>query len=177
MSADSGTQLKGNFRDCGTNHPPQLDFSCQGTNCHNALDQFPFGVLKDSASSLDYQSNSRCESFASQYYGPMMFEQRDADPDHLVSQDQNITLPSCKGLHITSDGTSEGTNVNGFAIVNQLDCPPTGSTTAAQASSVSPQGPGSSVPVVSNPPITEINPSTSSTFANSIPHLGSVYME
>lgn len=165
--------MKGTFRDCGPGSQPQLDYICQGPSC-NALDQFPFGntVANTAASSLEYKSSSRCESFNSPYFGQMLFEQKSSGygTDSRVSQDQNITLPNCKGLHIFSDGTSQGTSVNGFERTNQPDCapqqPPQSSSVSPQlpqsssespqlpqSSSVPPQGPGPSISVVCSPSV------------------------
>lgn len=145
--------MEGNFRDCGPGHPPQLDYSCQGSSC-NALDPFPFGntVTNTAGISLDYKSSSRCESFDSPYYGPMLFKQLGSGPgtDGRVFQDQNITLPNCKGLHIFSDGTTQGTKVNGYTRTNRPDCAPQ---PPPQSLSVNSQSPAPSNPVVGLPEI------------------------
>lgn len=148
IMAEGGTQLTGNFRDCGPNTQPQLDYVCQGPSC-NALDQFPFGdTVNTAGSSLNYKSSLRCELYNSPYFGPILFEQKSSGTgtDSSVSQDQNITLSNRKGLQIFSDGTSEGTNVNGFERTDQPDC----ALQPSQSSSIYSQGLGPSIPVVCN---------------------------
>lgn len=124
MSSSVAAQLKGTFRDCGSGNPPQLDYNCQGPKC-NGLDQFPLGSTKDNGGgNLDYKSDSRCGTFDSPYYGPIMFEMKDTGGDSRVSQEQNMTLSNCKGLHIFSDGTTSGTTVNGYTRNNDPGCGP-----------------------------------------------------
>ncbi|KAF2472175.1 uncharacterized protein BDR25DRAFT_302932 [Lindgomyces ingoldianus] len=119
----SGTALTGSFLDCGPGKLPQLDFSCAGPSC-GSLNQFPGGVATDSGNNLDFKSNARCDSGNSNYISQYVFTQPSTEIDHKVSQEQNITLPNCKGLHVQSDGTSAGTNVDSLTRTTGPDCEP-----------------------------------------------------
>lgn len=146
-----GTKLTGTFKDCGHGHPPQIDYACQGPSC-TALDQFPLGLSSDTQTSVEYKSAARCEAFNSMYFGPMLFTQPDLSSDHRVSQEQNITLPNCKGLHIYSDGTSIGTHVDGVTRTGpEPEClpqpPETSQGSGPAQSSAALQAPSSSMPV------------------------------
>ncbi|KAF2462642.1 uncharacterized protein BDR25DRAFT_347662 [Lindgomyces ingoldianus] len=126
----SGTTLKGTFTDCGPGNLPQLDFGCAGPSC-GVLDQFPGGASVDNGNGLDYKSNARCDSKGSNYISQYVFSQPGNQVDHPVAQEQNITLPDCKGLHVQSDGTGAGTKVDAVTRTTGADCeppPPRGST-------------------------------------------------
>ncbi|ORY09872.1 hypothetical protein BCR34DRAFT_602470 [Clohesyomyces aquaticus] len=122
----SGTTITGNFKDCGPGQKPQIDFVCQGTVCPS-FGEFPQGTVADTGNDLDslsYKSTARCESLNSNYFGSLLFQQAQPEIDARVSQEQNITLPKCKGLHVQSDGTSAGTHVDSIDRTNEPDCAP-----------------------------------------------------
>ncbi|ORX93344.1 hypothetical protein BCR34DRAFT_239750 [Clohesyomyces aquaticus] len=119
----SGTTLKGTFTDCGPGNLPQLDFGCVGSSCF-VLNEFPGGASVDNGNGLDYKSNARCDSKGSTYISQYVFTQPENQIDHPVAQEQNITLPECKGLHVQSDGTGAGTKVDGVTRTTGPDCEP-----------------------------------------------------
>ncbi|KAF2683914.1 hypothetical protein K458DRAFT_487474 [Lentithecium fluviatile CBS 122367] len=160
---DGGTELKGTFRDCGPGNLPQIDFACQGIAC-NGFDQYPMGTIGDNGGRLEYKSTVRCEAYNSMYYGPMLFTQPDPNADHRVSQNQNITLPACKGLHIISDGTSSGTKVSGYQRTEEPECAPQ-----------EPQPSGQVTPGVQGPANVPVSAAGSEAASSSVPTGGYIW--
>ncbi|KAF2257561.1 hypothetical protein CC78DRAFT_622512 [Lojkania enalia] len=119
----SGTSLAGSFKDCGPGNLPQIDFSCTGPAC-STLNEFPGGTALGDGSSLKYSSEASCESENTNYLSQFVFSQPPPEIDHYVSQEQNITLPDCKGLHVESDGTSAGTRVDSLTRSSGPGCEP-----------------------------------------------------
>ncbi|PSN69870.1 hypothetical protein BS50DRAFT_631841 [Corynespora cassiicola Philippines] len=124
------TQAQGQFSNCGPGVDNyELSYHCKGPSCSSINGFQNIKCNTDGGSAVSCSNDVKCPQGIASYQSNFTFTQSapdplhpsHAEPDTLVQQEQHVLLASCAKLSVYSDGTKQGTRVDGGG--QDADCP------------------------------------------------------